>query len=138
MEWLITYPQVCKALNLAKNGTATGLDSCPYELWKELDKRYSDTKSEGREGFDVVGALTTVFNNIQIFGMDKETRFAEGWMCPIYKKKDPTEIGNYRPITVTISDLALFNFFSFYDTTWLLRCRVTRPVFSFLFLITGR
>ena len=31
-EWLISYPQVWKALNLAKNGTAMGLDGCPYEL----------------------------------------------------------------------------------------------------------
>lgn len=36
-DWQITYKQVGQALKLAKNGTATGLDSCPYELWKTLD-----------------------------------------------------------------------------------------------------
>ena len=108
-EWLITYPQVWKALCLAKNGTATGLDGCPYELWKELDRHYEESKYNGgeKEGFDIVGTLTTVFNNIQIFRMDKESHFAEGWMCPIYKKKDPTEISNYRPITLLNTDYKL-------------------------------
>ena len=29
---------VTEALRLSKNGSATGLDGCPYELWKELKK----------------------------------------------------------------------------------------------------
>lgn len=32
------------------------------------------------------------------------TNFSEGWMCPIYKKKDRTDISNYRPITVLNAD----------------------------------
>ena len=106
-EWLITYAQVWKALKLAKTGTATGLDGCPYELWKELDRRYEESKYSGKKGFDIVGMLTIVFNNIQIFGMEEGSQFAEGWMCPIYKKKDPTEISNYRPITLLNTDYKL-------------------------------
>ena len=41
-----------------------------------------------------------LFANIQSNGVDKRTEFAKGWMCPIYKKKDPMEIENYRPITL--------------------------------------
>lgn len=106
-EWLITYPQVWKALSLTKNGTATGLDGCPYELWKELDKRHKEAKAQDSSAFDIVGALTLLFMDIQMNGIEKESNFASGWMCPIYKKKDPTEISNYRLITLLNTDYKL-------------------------------
>lgn len=103
-DWLITYPQVWNALRLAKNGTATGLDGCPYELWKELDNRHREAQRLGITSFDIVEILTVVFNNIQFFGLEEDSQFASGWMCPIYKKKDPTDIANYRPITLLNTD----------------------------------
>ena len=96
-----------EALKLAKNGSATGLDGCPYELWKELKKRNDDTENEGRTGFDIIKTLTTVFLDIQQHGIAQNTNFAEGWMCPLYKKKDTTLIENYRPITLLNSDYKL-------------------------------
>ena len=36
---LISRDQVREALKTAKNGSATGLDGCPYELWKTLNKK---------------------------------------------------------------------------------------------------
>jgi hypothetical protein len=36
------------------------------------------------------------------------TNFAEGWMCPLYKKKDRRDIANYRPITLLNSDYKMF------------------------------
>ena len=106
-EWLITYPQVWKVLRLSKNGTATGLDGCPYELWEELDNRYKEAKHQGRPGFDIVGTLTKVYVNIQTNGINDKSDFASRWMCPIYKKKDPTDISNYRPITLLNTDYNL-------------------------------
>ena len=36
MNWHITQDQVEKALCLTKNRSTTGLDGCPFELWKTL------------------------------------------------------------------------------------------------------
>jgi len=40
MNWSATTDQVAKVINLGKNKTATGLDRCPYELWKALKARH--------------------------------------------------------------------------------------------------
>ena len=106
-DWQITYAQVEKALHLTKNGTATGLDGCPYELWKELKKRHDKAELLGETSFDIIGALTILFSDIQKHGLSVGSNFASGWMCPIYKKKDPTDISNYRPITLLNTDYKL-------------------------------
>jgi hypothetical protein len=99
--------KVEEALRCAKNGSATGLDGCPYELWKTLKKRNDEKEEAGKTGFDVIKALTKVFQDIQKQGIAAETYFADGWMCLIYKKKDRTLIENYRPITLLNSDYKL-------------------------------
>jgi ribonuclease HI len=104
LNWQIPEALVDKAIKLAKDGTAAGLDGCPNELWKELDKRYQRTLMKNKPGFDIVKTLTTLFQDIQENGVDERLNFAEGWMCPIFKKKDPTDISNYRPITVLNTD----------------------------------
>jgi hypothetical protein len=40
--------------------------------------------------------------------MVENTGFSLGWMCPLFKKKDRTDIANYRPITVLNSDYKIF------------------------------
>ncbi|KAH9005679.1 Endonuclease/exonuclease/phosphatase, partial [Lactarius deliciosus] len=107
-EWDLSEEQVNRALSLAKNGTATGLDGCPYELWKCLAALFVEAEKTGTKGFDVVSAMTRVFSDIQTAGIDNRTEFAYGWMCPLYKKKDPTDISNYRPITLLNTDYKLF------------------------------
>ena len=103
----ITKEVVEEALRVTKNGSATGLDGCPYELWKDLKKRNQEAEDEGKIGFDIIHTLTTVFQDIQRHGISPGSSFAEGWMCPLYKKKDITMIENYRPITLLNSDYKL-------------------------------
>ena len=104
MNWPITQDQVIRAINLTKNGTATGLDGCPYELWKTLNDIYGTTTRNNQNGFDIIKTLTIVFNDIRNHIVDPRSDFAQGWMCPIYKKKDRTEISNYCPITILNTD----------------------------------
>jgi Reverse transcriptase (RNA-dependent DNA polymerase) len=36
--------------------------------------------------------------------VDPGTEFSVGWLCPLYKKGERTEISNYRPITILNTD----------------------------------
>lgn len=101
---LITRDEVETAISKLHSGKAAGLDGIVHELWKELTLRYEDAQKEEKQGFDIAGAMTRVFQDIQLHGMESGTKFAEGWMCPLYKKGDKTNIGNYRPITVLNTD----------------------------------
>ncbi|KAF5341132.1 hypothetical protein D9611_005853 [Ephemerocybe angulata] len=93
------------------NGKASGLDGIPIEVWKSMIKNHQRTKKEAeRDGgktevtANLVAILTSVLNDIMRHGVAAGTDFAEGWMCPLYKKKDRAEISNYRPITVLNTD----------------------------------
>ena len=106
-DWSTSYAQVKVALKLSKNGTAMGLDGCPYELWKELDDLHTEAVENRKEGFNILKTLITIFADIKHHRVDKRLGFAEGWMCPIYKKKDVTDISNYQPITLLNTDYKL-------------------------------
>ncbi len=107
MNQLAQQAHVAKAINLAKTKTATGINGCPYELWKKLKEKHEQNTFEGKPSFDIVKTLTMVYQDLQHNGTHEEADFALGWMSPIYKKKDRTEISDYRPITLLNTDYKL-------------------------------
>ena len=106
MDRTLTKSQIEKALHLSKNSSATGLDGCPYELWKKLKEEFDNTDA-CKPCFNIIKVMTAVLTDIQLYGVDNKTAFALGWICPLYKKKDKTEISNYRPIMLLNSDYKL-------------------------------
>jgi len=68
MSWKVTEDQVSKALCRTKDGTATGLDGCPYELWKALEKCHNKLRHGNTLSFDIIKALTQLFQDIQEHG----------------------------------------------------------------------
>ena len=101
----ISLEEVSSTLKDLPNGKATGLNGLPYEFWKWLGpipiKRADGDPSNLNE------CLHAVFLDIQRHGVAPGTNFTEGWICPLYKKKDRRDIANYRPITLLNSDYKL-------------------------------
>lgn len=106
----IEKQDVITALKDSASAKAPGLDGIPYELWDALSERHALPLkgTPGERVFDVMTVLTILFNDIEDFGAVDSADFAEGWLCPIYKKNDRTNIANYRPITLLNSDYKIF------------------------------
>jgi len=108
------------ALKESANGTSSGCDGIPYEFWKMLsgDPNYNLGKRRNHElndqdpgpdpDPDIIKSLTKVYLDIETHGVHPDSAFAEGWMCPLYKKNDKREIGNYRPITLLNTDYKIY------------------------------
>ena len=65
MNQIASDAQVKAAIRLAKNNTSTGMDGCPYELWKALSQRHQEKTRQNQPSFDIDKTLTRVFRDIQ-------------------------------------------------------------------------
>jgi hypothetical protein len=95
---------ILKALYASKTGSTASIDGIPYEVWKSLNEKHLDDKKKDIPSFNIIKTLTIVINDVQKHGVDEQTDFLLGWMCPIYKKKDRTKTENYCPITLLNTD----------------------------------
>lgn len=100
--------KVEEALKELGNDKSPRLDGIPVELWKLLHQQYKLADEKDKHKFsNITEILAHIFNNIAKHSITKETRFNDGWLCPIYKK-EVDNIANCRPITVLNTDYKLF------------------------------
>jgi hypothetical protein len=107
-------------LKESANGTSSGCDRILYEFWKMLsgDLNYNLEKRKNHElndqgpnpdpNPDIIKSLTKVYLDVETHGVHPDSTFAERWMCPLYKKNNKWEIGNYRPITLLNTDYKIY------------------------------
>ena len=101
----IDEDEIETALKESSNNKAAGLDGIPVELWKMLHHQYKSAKENERHKYcNITSVLAEIFRDVAKNGIKAGTAFNEGWMCPIYKKKEADDIANYRPITVLNTD----------------------------------
>ena len=106
----ITEDEIRYAISKTPNDKAPGPDGIPIEFWKLLADQHAASKDDQPHSrkCDIVWILTQVFLDIEENGMDHIAGLNEGCISPIYKKKDPENIANYRPITLLNTDYKIF------------------------------
>ena len=100
--------EVANALKCSASRKATGIDGIPYKFWTAMDERWSRERDNTKPCFDCLTLLTTVYLNIEEYSTCKAAGFVDGWMCPLYKKKDRHDIANYRPIMLLNLDYKIY------------------------------
>ena len=96
----LEHSEIELAIKESPNKKAPGLNSIPTELYKTLHKCFTTNQKEQKLSFNIISLLLAAYNNILNSETTTKTELLEGWLCPIYKKKDRCEAVNYRPITI--------------------------------------
>ena len=60
MNGPIDSKQVQEAIFMSKNGSTTGMDGCPYELWKKLINKHEKRTKKNIPSFNITQTLTEV------------------------------------------------------------------------------
>ena len=94
IERNITHGEVIKSIRKSAKGKAPGTDGLPSEFYQTFETL-------------IAADLLEVFNEIWDTG-ELPKSFEEGEIILLYKKGDPLDIRNYRPITLLNSDYKLF------------------------------
>lgn len=111
LENKLTDANIEEVLKLLPNGKALGTDGIPYEFWKWINEKSKSTPEDtdgNKSQFTFIKCLTTVYNDIETYGVAKDSCFAEGLLNLLHKKNDRREIANYRPITLLNCDYKAF------------------------------
>lgn len=102
----ITTKEVEKAIRRGRNGASPGGDGIPVEFYKAL--MASEKRERPHQPPLIVEWLKGLFNRF-LRGAPVPKTFTEGVLAILYKQKGrPTDLKNYRPLTVTNSDYRIF------------------------------
>ena len=91
----ITITDITNAIRNMANGKSPGPDSLPAEFYKALEA-------------DIAPILLSLYDEIREEGLMPDT-LLDGEMALLYKKKDPRDIRNYRPITLLNVDYKILS-----------------------------
>ena len=97
MKRKIIEKEIKTAIRESHNGKSPGWDGLPAEFYKTL------LEKEPR----VLSILARVFNNI-LETKEMPARWKDGLLTIMFKKGDPEDIKNYRPLTLMNTDYKLF------------------------------
>ena len=64
LNWEAKEDTIRQALDIAKDGTAAGLNGCPNELWKKLKLRHNAACKSNRRGINILKVFTILIQDI--------------------------------------------------------------------------
>lgn len=103
----LSYNEIDNVIKNSAPSKSPGLDGIPSDFYIKLNDRWIHSKDSQSPTLDICALLQIVYNDIEDHGITCSS-LLDGWLCPIYKKGDPRNPANYRPITVLNSSYKIF------------------------------